>query len=101
MRIARAAALTPTLLTPLEAGEILRCSAGTIKRYVRQGELQAFRHRGRVLIPAEAVACFIESNLTGPSEVERPKASRARRKRPAAREPLEPGRRLVDFHSSS
>ena len=57
--------------------------------------------RGRVLIPAEAVACFIESNLTGPSEVEQPKASRARRNRPAAREPLEPGRRLVDFHSSS
>ena len=46
--------VAPRLLTPNEAGELLRCSGETVKRYVRSGELQAFRHRGRVLVPESA-----------------------------------------------
>ena len=55
----------PRLLTPDEAGELLRCSGETVKRYVRSGELQAFRHRGRVLIPEPAIERFVEERLTG------------------------------------
>ena len=55
----------PRLLTPDEAGEVLRCSGETVKRYVRSGELQAFRHRGRVLIPEAAIERFVEERLTG------------------------------------
>ena len=55
----------PLLLTPDEAGEVLRCSGETVKRYVRSGELQAFRHRGRVLIPEAAIERFVEERLTG------------------------------------
>ena len=96
--------MSPTLLTPLEAGEILRCSAGTIKRYVRQGELQAFRHRGRVLIPEAAIERFVEERLTrrvGPV-VTAARRSRGRGSsmvaRPGdARPPFDGTRRLVEF----
>lgn len=54
---------TPRLLTPDEAGEVLRCSGETIKRYVRNGELRAFRHRGRVLIPERALERFVEERM--------------------------------------
>lgn len=86
---------TPRLLTPDEAGEILRCSGETIKRYVRSGELRAFRHRGRVLIPAQAVERFVEERLTEAAGARR----RTRvRSRPIPSEPShDPGRRLVDF----
>lgn len=86
---------TPRLLTPDEAGELLRCSAETIKRYVRSGELRAFRHRGRVLIPEPAIERFVEERLTTGSVVK--EAVRRRRPRSTQHAPFEEGRRLVDF----
>ena len=68
----------PRLLTPDEAGELLRCSGETVKRYVRSGELQAFRHRGRVLIPEAAIERFVEERLTrrGVGDLSRRRRSR-------------------------
>ena len=91
--------MTPTLLTPLEAGEILRCSAGTIKRYVRQGELQAFRHRGRVLIPAEAIERFVGEHLTAIDNLREHAPRRARRRVSQDQRGYQPGARLVEFSS--
>ena len=85
----------PRLLTPDEAGEILRCSGETIKRYVRSGELRAFRHRGRVLIPEPAIERFVEERLTGGRISQaRPRARRGRSSHGA---PFDGGRRLVEF----
>jgi excisionase family DNA binding protein len=86
---------TPRLLTPDEVGEILRCSGETIKRYVRSGELRAFRHRGRVLIPEGAVERFVEERLTEPARA----ANGVRpRRAPRQRDPsYDPRRRLVEF----
>ena len=89
--------MSPTLLTPFEAGEILRCSAETVKRYVRSGELQAFRHRGRVLIPREAIERFVEERLTASAASVR---SPSPRRGPRATNPapvFDRTRRLVDF----
>jgi excisionase family DNA binding protein len=86
---------TPRLLTPDEAGEVLRCSGETIKRYVRSGELRAFRHRGRVLIPEQAIERFVEERLTKGHVVKVP--PRSRRARNPLQAPLENGRRLVEF----
>ena len=86
---------TPRLLTPDEAGEVLRCSGETIKRYVRSGELRAFRHRGRVLIPEQAIERFVEERLT--EGLARRTQPRTRSRRNAARVPIDAGRRLVDF----
>jgi excisionase family DNA binding protein len=85
---------TPRLLTPEEAGEILRCSGETIKRYVRSGELRAFRHRGRVLIPEPAIERFVADHLTqGTPSVN--SSRNARRVRPRAR--FDGEQRLVEF----
>ena len=85
----------PRLLTPDEAGEILRCSGETIKRYVRSGELRAFRHRGRVLIPERAVERFVEERLTTPADAQ-PHAG-YRRKSNVHESAYDPSRRLVEF----
>jgi excisionase family DNA binding protein len=85
---------TPRLLTPEEAGEILRCSGETIKRYVRSGELRAFRHRGRVLIPEPAIERFVSEHLTDELVVRGSSGS------PRSRPPWAPfngERRLVEF----
>jgi excisionase family DNA binding protein len=84
---------TPRLLTPEEAGEILRCSGDTIKRYVRSGELRAFRHRGRVLIPEPAIERFIAEHLTDEFAPRGPLRDRPRR----PRAPFKGERRLVEF----
>jgi excisionase family DNA binding protein len=84
----------PRLLTPEEAGEILRCSGETIKRYVRSGELRAFRHRGRVLIPEPAIERFVSEHLTDELVVR--SSSRSPRPRPP-RAPFNGERRLVEF----
>jgi excisionase family DNA binding protein len=85
---------TPRLLTPDEAGEVLRCSGETIKRYVRSGELRAFRHRGRVLIPEQAIERFVEERLTQGCRV----AARPRRARRTIRAQFDADQRLVDFN---
>ena len=86
---------TPRLLTPDEAGEVLRCSGETIKRYVRNGELRAFRHRGRVLIPEQAIERFVEERLTRAHAVqEQPRRRRGHNSRGAA---FEGGQRLAEF----
>ena len=82
----------PRLLTPEE--EILRCSGETIKRYVRSGELRAFRHRGRVLIPEQAIERFVSEHLTDGLVVRA--SSRGPRPRPP-RTPFHGDRRLVEF----
>jgi excisionase family DNA binding protein len=84
---------TPRLLTPDEAGEILRCSGETIKRYVRSGELRAFRHRGRILIPEHAIERFVEERLTagGVPQV------MPRRRRTILGASFDGDRRLVEF----
>ena len=86
---------TPRLLTPEEAGEILRCSGETIKRYVRSGDLRAFRHRGRVLIPENAIERFVEERLTEPASASN--GTRARRRPSQSAPSYDPGRRLVEF----
>ena len=66
---------TPRLLTPDEAGEILRCSGETIKRYVRSGELRAFRHRGSALSsPSAAIERFVEERM---AEASLPQSTRS------------------------
>ena len=91
----------PRLLTPDEAGELLRCSGETVKRYVRSGELQAFRHRGRVLIPDAAIDRFVEERLTAPARTSRTRVGRQRAHQRAlggaTAGPYEAGRRLVEF----
>jgi excisionase family DNA binding protein len=86
---------TPRLLTPDEAGEVLRCSGETIKRYVRSGELRAFRHRGRVLIPEQAIERFVEERLTG-EQATKPQVGH-RRARASLGTPFDGGGRLVEF----
>ena len=85
---------TPRLLTPEEAGEILRCSGETIKRYVRSGELRAFRHRGRVLIPEPAIERFVSEHLTDELAV---RASSRSSSLQVPRAPFNGERRLVEF----
>ena len=94
----------PRLLTPDEAGELLRCSGETVKRYVRSGELQAFRHRGRVLIPEDAITRFVEERLTGRGVGDAPRRRRSRATgrsatagAGAAGQAFDSTRRLVEF----
>lgn len=96
----------PRLLTPDEAGELLRCSGETVKRYVRCGELQAFRHRGRVLIPEAAIERFVEERLTGRGVGDPPSGRRSRAtggsataEAGAAGPAFDGTRRLVEFAS--
>ncbi len=86
--------VAPRLLTPDEAGEILRCSGETIKRYVRSGELRAFRHRGRVLIPEPAIERFVAERLTDELEGRGPSRNPQARR---ARALFKTERRLVEF----
>jgi excisionase family DNA binding protein len=86
---------TPRLLTPDEAGELLRCSGETVKRYVRSGELRAFRHRGRVLIPEQAIEQFVEERLTGEHAAK--EQPRLRRGRSSLGSAFDGDRRLVEF----
>lgn len=82
----------PRLLTPDEAGELLRCSGETIRRYVRSGELRAFRHRGRVLIPEKAIERFVEERLT-----EGDRLTARQRPRRTSGVPYDGNRRLIEF----
>ncbi len=50
-------------LTAGEVGELLRCSARTIRRLVTQGELLGFRVGRRVLIPEHGLRAFIRTRL--------------------------------------
>jgi excisionase family DNA binding protein len=45
----------PSFYTAAEAAELLRTSTVTIYRAVKEGELQGFKIRGRVIVPARAI----------------------------------------------
>ena len=48
------------LLTSTQAGELLGVTGQTIKNWVRGGELAGFRVGGRIMVPREAVAGYVE-----------------------------------------
>jgi excisionase family DNA binding protein len=48
------------LLTSTEAGELLGVTGQTIKNWVRQGRLQGYRVGGRIMVPKDAVAEYVE-----------------------------------------
>lgn len=47
------------LLTSTQAGELIGVTGQTIKNWVREGRLEAYRIGGRVMIPREAVATYV------------------------------------------
>lgn len=47
------------LLTSTGAGELLGVTGQTIKNWVREGRLEAYRIGGRVMVPREAVADYV------------------------------------------
>jgi excisionase family DNA binding protein len=60
VEVARENALPPLdLLTSTEAGELIGVSGQTIKNWVRQGHLQAYRIGGRFMIPKDEVADYV------------------------------------------
>lgn len=48
------------LLTSTEAGQLLGVSGQTIKNWVRQGQLQGYRVGGRIMIPKDVVADYVQ-----------------------------------------
>lgn len=48
------------LLTSTEAGELLGVSGQTIKNWVRQGHLQGYRVGGRIMVPKDVVAEYVQ-----------------------------------------
>ena len=63
---------TPRYAPPDEGPASSSAARETIKRYVRNGELRAFRHRGRVLIPEQAIERFVEEDQADPANMPRP-----------------------------
>lgn len=47
--------------TTAEAAEKLKVSIPTVKRMIRDGELETYRVRGRVFIPHRAVLVYVNS----------------------------------------
>ena len=77
----------PTLLTLDEACEIVRLSPWAIRRAIARGELHAYRPCGRIRIPSEALAAWLEDSapdLLLEESSKRSPAPRARRQRPPA-----------------
>ena len=52
----------PTLLTLDEACEIVRLSPWAIRRAIARGELHAYRPCGRIRIPSEALAAWLQDS---------------------------------------
>ena len=48
------------LLTSTEAGQLLGVSGQTIKNWVRQGQLQGYRIGGRIMVPKDVVAEYVQ-----------------------------------------
>jgi excisionase family DNA binding protein len=48
------------LLTSTQAGELLGVTGQTIKNWVRSGQLAGFRVGGRIMVPREAVADYVQ-----------------------------------------
>jgi len=52
------------LLTSTQAGELLGVTGQTIKNWVRQGQLEAYRVGGRIMVPREAVTEYVRRART-------------------------------------
>jgi excisionase family DNA binding protein len=52
------------LWTTTQAGELLGVSGQTIKNWVKQGRLSAFRVGGRIMIPKDALAEYVRKAKT-------------------------------------
>jgi excisionase family DNA binding protein len=48
------------LLTSSQAGELLGVTGQTIKNWVRAGHLTGYRVGGRIMVPKEAVAAYVQ-----------------------------------------
>jgi excisionase family DNA binding protein len=48
------------LLTTTEAGDVLGVSGQTIKNWVRQAQLPGYRVGGRIMVPRDAVAEYVQ-----------------------------------------
>ncbi len=52
------------LLTSTQAGELVGVTGQTIKNWVREGRLDAYRIGGRIMIPRAAVANYVDRART-------------------------------------
>jgi excisionase family DNA binding protein len=52
------------LLTSTQVGDLLGVSGQTIKNWVRQGRIAAYRVGGRIMVPQEAVAEYVRRART-------------------------------------
>lgn len=65
LEVAREEALpTLDLLTSTQAGNLLGVSGQTVKNWVRQGRIAAYRVGGRIMVPKEAVAAYVRRART-------------------------------------